>query len=53
MFWTLRRMHIEGKMPVEGLVKAVAKNWITEAQKDEIIQAKEDEDAADETEDEL
>lgn len=42
MFWTLRRMYLEDKLPKLGLENAVAKNWITEAQMQEIIEAKED-----------
>lgn len=42
MFWTLKRMYLEDKLPKLGLENAVAKNWITEAQMQEIIEAKEE-----------
>lgn len=42
MFWTLKRMYLEGKLPKVGLENAVAKNWITEEQMREIIDAKEE-----------
>lgn len=42
MFWTLKRMYLEEKLPKVGLENAVAKNWITEEQMQEIIDAKED-----------
>lgn len=40
MYTTLRRLHLEGRLTVEGLNNAVLKGWITEEQKEEIIQAK-------------
>ena len=42
MFRTLRRMYLEGKLPKLGLENAVAKNWITKEQMQEIIEAKEE-----------
>jgi len=42
MFWTLKRMYLEDKLPKLGLENAVLKGWITEAQMQEIIEAKEE-----------
>lgn len=48
MYTTLRRLHLEGRLTVEGLDNAVLKGWITQQQKEDIIQAK---DALDSEED--
>lgn len=37
MFETLRRLYIEGKLNEEKLNNAVIKNWITEEQKNKIL----------------
>lgn len=37
MFETLLRLYQEGKMTEQGLDNAVAKGWITEEQKQEVI----------------
>jgi hypothetical protein len=39
MFETLQRLYGEGKLTLQGLENAVVKGWITEEQKQEIIEA--------------
>ena len=38
MFETLQRLYSEGKLTLEGLKNAVTKGWITEEQKQEIVE---------------
>ncbi len=40
MFNRLKRLYLEGKIGEEELNSAVQKGWITEEQKDEIINSK-------------
>lgn len=40
MYNTLRRLYLTGKLDEEGLKNAVAKGWITEEQKKEIMARK-------------
>lgn len=40
MFETLLRLYKEGRLPETGLNNAVIKGWITEEQKQEIINSK-------------
>ena len=40
MYYTIKRIYLEGRINDAGLDKAVAKGWITEAQEEEIKQAK-------------
>lgn len=37
MFETLKRLYAEGKLTEQGLGNAVAKGWITEEQRQEIL----------------
>lgn len=38
MYYTLLRLFKEGRLSVSGLENAVTKGWITEEQKEEIIE---------------
>lgn len=38
MFETLQRLYLEGKLTLQGLENAVIKGWITEEQKQEILE---------------
>lgn len=40
MYYTLLRLYNEGRLTEKGLSNAVAKGWITEEQKQEIIASK-------------
>ncbi|MDT8719707.1 XkdX family protein [Clostridium sp. 19966] len=40
MFETLKRLYLEGKLTDEKLSNAVIKSWITEEEKQQIINAK-------------
>lgn len=40
MFETLKRLYLEGRLNEVGLSNAVTKGWITEEQKQEIINSK-------------
>ena len=37
MHYTLLRLYKEGRLSLQGLENAVAKDWITEGQKEQII----------------
>lgn len=38
MFETLKRLYSEGELTLQGLENAIIKGWITEKQKQEIIE---------------
>lgn len=42
MFGYVKRLFLSGKLTLDGLDKAVTKNWITQDQADKLLKAKED-----------
>lgn len=40
MYYTLSRLYLEDRLTEKGLVNAVSKGWISEEQKQEIINSK-------------
>lgn len=45
MYNRLKKLHLAGRLNDTGLENAVARGWITEDQKAEIIEAKKEQDA--------
>lgn len=41
MFESVKRLFLSGRLTLDGLEKAVAKNWVTQDQADKLLQAKE------------